>query len=267
MTRRRRGAAALPFLSLILSIELTTCIFDFAVTAAGRYPRLAPTQSSAFMKILEWATPSAVYSWFGTFIWLAYPIFMLARVLDLDAQVHGAPYALLATLYRPLWQLMAVPTALYLWHEAAQGWFIVQSWREQLRKSARADADAAETPTPTPAPTRGTGLDAKLLQAMLRDDIAQARSAALAAKATRCVVVESRARVNVGALTSRARCRLSRSAAGVPWDRPAELAYSDSFFDCDKYQLSPDEQLVSDARLLSLSFFLFLSLSLLRLYS
>ena len=141
----------------MLAIELSTCIFDFAVTAAGRYPCLAARQSNPFMKILEWATPSAVYSWFGTLIWLAYPIFMLARILELDARVNGAPYPLVAQLYRPVWMLLAVPSALYLWHEAAQGWFIITAWREQLRKSARSEgaADNADAAPPPPRSTKG----------------------------------------------------------------------------------------------------------------
>jgi hypothetical protein len=125
------------------------------VTVAGRYPKLAPVQTNWFMKILEWATPSGVYTNFGTMLWLAYPIFMLARILDLDAQVNGTAFVSLVAAYRATWQLMLVPALLYLWHESAQGVFIISCWREQLRKSARTD----DSSTNVPAVAKGVSLE------------------------------------------------------------------------------------------------------------
>jgi phosphatidylglycerophosphate synthase len=123
---------AMPWLTVALTIEIGTCIFDYAATTSGRYPRLAATQSAWPLKILQWATPEQTYTWFGTYLWLAYPICMLARCLQLEFALAGADTA--ATVARLVFFSQALPALLYLWHEGAQGWMIVETWREHRRK-------------------------------------------------------------------------------------------------------------------------------------
>jgi hypothetical protein len=124
--------ACIPYIFTATTIELGCCIYDFAETASGRYPRLAPTQSAPFFKILEWATPSGSYTHFGTVLWLAYPACILARILSLELAGADAVVSFLLTSTQVL---LFVPALMYVWNEAAQGVFIVSHWAEPLLRS------------------------------------------------------------------------------------------------------------------------------------
>jgi phosphatidylglycerophosphate synthase len=54
----RLSPNSVPWILIATTIELATCIWDFAQTATMKYPTPAP--KSGFMKILDWATPGGV---------------------------------------------------------------------------------------------------------------------------------------------------------------------------------------------------------------
>lgn len=111
--------ATLPWMALATAVELCNCIFDFATTATGRYPK-APVRlrdRSWFFVILDWSMPGGSYTFLGNTLWLAYPLCLLALCLRFDR----TGLALL-----PL-------AALYIWCELAWTVFIVANWREPAR--------------------------------------------------------------------------------------------------------------------------------------
>jgi phosphatidylglycerophosphate synthase len=112
----------------VTAIEATNCIFDFATTATGRYPRLGP--QSGFRVILQWCMPGGSYTAFGTLLWLSYPVVALAWCVDLAWSSHPGPAG---TILRVLeWGLLA-PAVLYVWCELAYVAFILEEWREAPR--------------------------------------------------------------------------------------------------------------------------------------
>ena len=121
--------AALPWMALATAVELCNCIFDFATTATGRYPK-APARlrdRSWFFAILDWSMPGGSYTLVGNTLWLAYPLCLLAFCLRFDR----TGLALL-----PL-------AALYLWCELAWTVFIIANWAEPARtESVYADGPA-----------------------------------------------------------------------------------------------------------------------------
>ena len=126
--------AMLPWLLIAFSIELTTCLFDFATTATARYPKIG--RPSGFYKILTWCMPQSSYTAFGTFLWLAYPVFVLACCLDLSL---SDPAPLIIGILRCAEYLLAVPALLYLWCELAAGAFIISCWLEVPRQEGSTD--------------------------------------------------------------------------------------------------------------------------------
>jgi phosphatidylglycerophosphate synthase len=117
----------LPFILAFTAVEIALSIFDFAITATGRYPsyegKISKVLNSRFFTILDWSMPSGSYSHFGTFLWLAYPCFCLASCLKLaePSHSHWLASAQLALL---------VPALLYIWCELAYLIFILKRWRE-----------------------------------------------------------------------------------------------------------------------------------------
>lgn len=109
----------LPWIAAATGIELCNCIFDFATTATGRYPKM-PTRlrdKHIFFIILDWSMPGGSYTAFGNALWLSYPLCVLAFCLRLNT----------AGL------LLLSPAILYLWCELAWLFFILANWAEPAR--------------------------------------------------------------------------------------------------------------------------------------
>jgi phosphatidylglycerophosphate synthase len=132
----RYDLTVFPYLFVCTSIEVTNCIFDFATTATGKYPCLAPKQRGFFW-VLEFSLGENNYnSFFYTAQWLAYPIYCVGRTLEHAWMVQPGtdgfiPLLLLANRW------IGFPlTFLYIWCEAAYCAHIVSSWTELPRGSA-----------------------------------------------------------------------------------------------------------------------------------
>ena len=117
-----------PVLMIALSIEISACVFDFATTASGRYPVLV--KQGGFGIILDWCMPGGSYTWFGTFLWLAYPVFSLLVCVDLSLAGQSP---LLQQVFSVSESLLLLPAILYLWCELACFVFILKSWHEPAR--------------------------------------------------------------------------------------------------------------------------------------
>jgi phosphatidylglycerophosphate synthase len=115
----------LPWIAIATGIELCNCIFDFATTATGRYPRMPLSLGSqrAFLIILDWSMPGGSYTAFGNALWLAYPICILAFCLGLNTAG---------------WCLIG-PALLYLWCELSWTVFIIGNWTEPARQTPAYD--------------------------------------------------------------------------------------------------------------------------------
>ncbi len=125
----RLDLRVLPVILAFTAVEMALSIFDFAVTARGNYPTyLGPLAKryNWFFAILDWSIPSGTYSWFGTFLWLAYPFFGVISCLVL-AQPRFGPALELAQ------RVLFVPALLYMWCEAAYLCFMMRNWREPAR--------------------------------------------------------------------------------------------------------------------------------------
>ena len=119
----------LPFLLAFTGVELALSIFDFATTATGLYPTFEGKLAKRynwFYAIVDWSQPNGTDSHFGTFLWLAYPVFCLVSCLKL-AQPLGGWW-----LETAQWVLV-VPALLYMWCETAYLGFILRNWREPSR--------------------------------------------------------------------------------------------------------------------------------------
>ena len=118
-----------PLVLLFTAVEMALSIFDFAVTAKGVYPTYAgklAQKYNGFFAILDWCMPNASYSWFGTFLWLAYPLFCLVSCLRLAQPALARPLELAQL-------ALLVPALLYAWCESAYLCFILRNWREPAR--------------------------------------------------------------------------------------------------------------------------------------
>ena len=118
----------LPLLVAAMTIELATCIFDFATTATGRYPVL--DRRGGFGIILDWCMPGGSYTVFGTLLWLAYPVFLTVGCVDLSWPVRTDGTGVLL---RGGEIALAVPALLYVWCELAYLVFVLSKWREAPR--------------------------------------------------------------------------------------------------------------------------------------
>ncbi len=123
--------AVMPWLVIATAIQLANCVFDFATTATGSYPKLERGQKG-FSVILEWSMPGGAYSRFGTFLWLAFPVFSLACCLDLSWPERSP---VTGQFLRDAEYLLAGPAVLYVWCELAYAWFIIKRWTEAPRNS------------------------------------------------------------------------------------------------------------------------------------
>eukprot|EP00742_Colponemidia_sp_Colp-10_P004921 GILJ01005255.1.p1 GENE.GILJ01005255.1~~GILJ01005255.1.p1 ORF type:complete len:499 (-),score=67.65 GILJ01005255.1:164-1516(-) len=132
----RYDTTVLPWLLVATSIEMGTAIFDFATTATGKYPVLQKNQTGFYL-ILEWSMPEGSYTHFGTFLWLAYPVYSVLRILE---HIYGpdSPFAFVFLLNN---YLLYVPSVMYIWCEAAYGAHIISSWTEPSRKVKPGQAD------------------------------------------------------------------------------------------------------------------------------
>lgn len=112
------------------AVETALSIFDFATTVTGLYPtyegRLARYYRNPFFAILDWSMPNGSYSNFGTFLWLAYPVFCLVCCLKL-AQPAFAQALFISQ------AVLLVPALLYMWCEVAYLCFMLRNWRELPR--------------------------------------------------------------------------------------------------------------------------------------
>jgi len=122
--------SVLPWLTIATSIEVGCSIFDYASMVSGRYPKISD-KHSGFLIVLDWTMPNNSYSQFGTFLWLAYPIYCLACCLDLS---YGVGNSLMLTVTK---YTMFVPSVLYIWDEAAVLVHDIQGWTEDGRRSLK----------------------------------------------------------------------------------------------------------------------------------
>lgn len=80
---------AMPLLMLAAIISVGAALLDFAITASGRYgPR--PRQSGLLI-LAELAVPGGSFTRFGTFLWLAWPLFVVSWGLHLGVPTLSEP--------------------------------------------------------------------------------------------------------------------------------------------------------------------------------
>jgi phosphatidylglycerophosphate synthase len=118
----------LPWLTIATTIEVTTCIFDFATTATGKYPIVK--ERTGFFKILDYSMPNGAYTNFGVFLWLAYPVYVVFTCWDL-CYPDASPF--IRGIFAANQYFLMVPSILYIWCEAAYGSSIVLRWTELSR--------------------------------------------------------------------------------------------------------------------------------------
>lgn len=136
--------AVIPWLVIATSVEISTGIYDYALIATARYPRLRKGQSG-FFAILEWSMPHNEYTHLGVFLWLAYPFYCVFRTLEycygynniantasLMNSLTEGNYAL--TIFLLNRYLLFIPAIMYIWCEMAYGAHIIKSWIEPSKK-------------------------------------------------------------------------------------------------------------------------------------
>jgi len=123
----------LPWVMLMTTIETATCLFDFATTATGKYPRYI--NRGGFYMILDYSMPNGTYSPFGTFLWLAYPVYAVSCCLELSWTAYQVSPVTAFLLYASQ-MLLFVPTILYGWCELAYLAHIMRHWSEPGRGDA-----------------------------------------------------------------------------------------------------------------------------------
>ncbi|CAF1312699.1 unnamed protein product [Rotaria sordida] len=140
----RYDYTVIPWLLVATSVEISTGLFDFSVTATARYPKLKKGQSGFFL-ILEWTMPENEYTIFGTFLWLAYPFYCVFRTLEYcygyyeiinttNVYTSLEELNIVLTLFLLNRYLLFVPAVFYIWCEAAYGAHIIRSWVEVSKK-------------------------------------------------------------------------------------------------------------------------------------
>lgn len=120
--------SVLPWLNIATTIEVATCIFDFAVTATCKYPVIK--NRTGFFYILDWAMPNGCYSKFGTFLWLAYPLYCVVCCWEICFKDAAPTFR---TLFMLNQKLLFVPAVMYIWCEAAYGSAVILRWTEPSR--------------------------------------------------------------------------------------------------------------------------------------
>ena len=71
---------AMPALMLAAMASVGAALLDFALTTAGHGPR---SRQGGLLILTDLAVPNGSFSRFGTFLWLAWPLFVIAWGLDL----------------------------------------------------------------------------------------------------------------------------------------------------------------------------------------
>jgi phosphatidylglycerophosphate synthase len=122
----------------VTAIELAAGLLDFATTATGRYPVV--TRQRGFRVIVQWAMPGGSYTVFGTLLWLAYPVVVLAWCVDVAWSAHGEPAGTILQVLE--WGLLPF-AVLYAWCELAYITFLLDEWREAPREPVPYDDSPA----------------------------------------------------------------------------------------------------------------------------
>mmetsp|Transcript_3013 Transcript_3013/g.4592 ORF Transcript_3013/g.4592 Transcript_3013/m.4592 type:complete len:446 (+) Transcript_3013:155-1492(+) len=109
------GSPIVTFVVLFTVVEISTGLFDFAVSAQSIYPSQDTSKLPWYFVVEEWLTPAQSYNNLGTACWLINTLYPISYCLNM-----------------PLWVCYALaPFAmLYAWHETCQLIFIVENWRE-----------------------------------------------------------------------------------------------------------------------------------------
>jgi phosphatidylglycerophosphate synthase len=116
----------IPFFVVTASIELSTCVYDYAATLSI-YPLIASKQNHWFFKVLEWATPGSNYTFLGRYCWLSYMFFktFLGWTLSFPEKSLFTSIVL-----NSLVLLLLFPSIFYLWNELAQLGVLIDHFRE-----------------------------------------------------------------------------------------------------------------------------------------
>lgn len=116
-----------PWILFWTMIEISSAMFDFAITACDRYP---PRDSQAgICVILEWGMPGESYTALGWIIWLSYPLFVTSRCLYLsDCVSNWAKFLAI------LQFITIVPSGLLVWSHFALLASGIKRWTEKKRE-------------------------------------------------------------------------------------------------------------------------------------
>jgi phosphatidylglycerophosphate synthase len=125
----RLSVWVVPFLLAFTAVEMALSLFDFAMTATGRYPtfrgKLAE-KYNGFFAVIDWSLPDGSYNRLGDFLWLAYPFFSVCCCLRLAQAAYGPALDAAQA-------VLAIPALLYIWYETAYLCFMLRNWREPAR--------------------------------------------------------------------------------------------------------------------------------------
>jgi len=122
-------SSVLPYAMIAMTIEMATCIWDYAQTATLKYPTYG--RKDGFLIILQWTMPGGRYNNLGTFLWLAYPVYSVACCLDLSWKVRGESLDVVFVWVR---FFLFVPAVMYIWCELAQLIVLLNNWIEPNRQ-------------------------------------------------------------------------------------------------------------------------------------
>jgi len=120
-----------PILFVVTTIELCNCIFDFAITATGKYPdfpNIPNKYQSKYYLICYWFLEKTYYNYtFYCAQWLAYPLFCIGMTLE---HIYFGPNEFINLLFY-LNRIMCGPLALlYIVYETLYLRHIISHWTE-----------------------------------------------------------------------------------------------------------------------------------------
>lgn len=121
----------LPWIGLATMIEIGNAMVDFAITACDRYPPRG--KAEGFLIILQWAIPHGRYTRFGTFLWIAHPLYIVARCLNVGWLNKPDWIAFLLDLSQYAFFL---PAIIYIWGELALLIANLNRWNERKTRPA-----------------------------------------------------------------------------------------------------------------------------------
>ncbi len=124
--------SVLPWMMIATTIELATCIWDFAQTATLRYPVYG--RKTGILIILQWTMPGGKYNKLGTFLWLAYPFYAVTCCLDLTWTVRSP---LTDIILKNTESFLFIPAVMYIWCELAQFIVLLNNWLEPKRTNTK----------------------------------------------------------------------------------------------------------------------------------